>query len=87
MDYRSSESSSTETLVAVEETPQVIDVEKLGRKRPDVFSSTWMEVAFVASILTSLAMAVRNSPTNISTSLTPGPRTSLSVASKLSSPP
>lgn len=35
-----------------------IDVEKLGRQRPDVFPTTWHEVAFVASILGSLAMAV-----------------------------
>ncbi|OPB43289.1 MFS permease [Trichoderma guizhouense] len=34
-----------------------IDVEKLGRQRPEVFSSTLMEVAFVISILGSLSMA------------------------------
>lgn len=39
-----------------------IDVEKLGRQRPEVFSSTLMEVAFVISILGSLSMAVGLSP-------------------------
>lgn len=34
-----------------------IDVEKLGRQRPEAFSSTWMEIAFVVSILGSLSMA------------------------------
>ncbi|UKZ79949.1 hypothetical protein TrVFT333_007712 [Trichoderma virens FT-333] len=34
-----------------------IDVEKLGRQRPEVFSSTLTEVAFVISILGSLSMA------------------------------
>lgn len=62
MTYRSSESSSTDTLVAVEENSEVLDVEKLGRQRPDAFSSTWTEVAFVTSILISLAMAVRTPP-------------------------
>lgn len=42
-----------------------IDVEKLGRQRPEVFSSTLMEVAFVISILGSLSMAVGLSPLDI----------------------
>ncbi|KAI9158231.1 Drug resistance protein [Paramyrothecium foliicola] len=33
------------------------DLEKLGRQRPEVFSSIWMEVAFVSSMLGALAMA------------------------------
>lgn len=44
------------------ELVQAIDVEKLGRQRPAAFSSTWMEVAFVISILGSLSMAVGLSP-------------------------
>lgn len=43
-------------------TVEGIDVEKLGRQRPEVFSSTLMEVAFVISILGSLSMAVGLSP-------------------------
>lgn len=59
MTHRTSESSSTETLVAANhQTVNGLDVEKLGRQRPDVFSSTWVEVAFVASILIALSMAV-----------------------------
>lgn len=41
-----------------EESPQTLDVERLGRQRPADFSSTWLEVAFVVSLLGSLAMAV-----------------------------
>jgi hypothetical protein len=41
-----------------DELSQAIDVEKLGRQRPAAFSSAWMEVAFVVSILGSLSMAV-----------------------------
>jgi hypothetical protein len=37
---------------------EAVDVQKLGRCRPGVFASTWKEVAFVASMLGSLAMAV-----------------------------
>ncbi|KAH6608388.1 major facilitator superfamily transporter [Trichoderma cornu-damae] len=40
-----------------DELSQNIDVEKLGRQRPEAFSSTWMEIAFVISILGSLSMA------------------------------
>lgn len=43
---------------ADDELPQTIDVEKLGRQRPESFSSIWMEIAFVVSILGSLSMAV-----------------------------
>lgn len=41
-----------------ERSQTTIDVEKLGRQRPEAFSSTWMEIAFVVSILGSLSMAV-----------------------------
>lgn len=41
-----------------DELSQTIDVEKLGRQRPAAFSSAWMEIAFVVSILGSLSMAV-----------------------------
>ena len=37
---------------------EAVDVHKLGRCRPAIFASTWKEVAFVASMLGSLAMAV-----------------------------
>ncbi|KAL7924537.1 major facilitator superfamily domain-containing protein [Trichoderma austrokoningii] len=40
-----------------DELSQTIDVEKLGRQRPAAFSSAWMEIAFVISILGSLSMA------------------------------
>lgn len=43
---------------ADDELSQPIDVEKLGRQRPAAFSSAWMEIAFVVSILGSLSMAV-----------------------------
>lgn len=51
--------STTET---DDELLQDIDVEKLGRQRPAAFSSAWMEIAFVISILGSLSMAVGLSP-------------------------
>lgn len=44
--------------VAVDEIPEELDVEKLGRKRPDVFSSAWTEAVFVGSMLMCLSMAV-----------------------------
>ncbi|KOS22816.1 Drug resistance protein [Escovopsis weberi] len=46
------------TVVAeASEDAKAIDVQKLGRQRPEVFKSTWMEVAFVVSVVFSLAMA------------------------------
>ncbi|PHH79178.1 hypothetical protein CDD80_5452 [Ophiocordyceps camponoti-rufipedis] len=42
---------------ASEELPKMIDVERLGRQRPAEFSSTWLEVAFVISMLGALSMA------------------------------
>jgi hypothetical protein len=47
-----------------DELSQTIDVEKLGRQRPAAFSSAWMEIAFVVSILGSLSMAVGTSIIN-----------------------
>ncbi|KAF4465079.1 major facilitator superfamily transporter [Fusarium albosuccineum] len=40
----------------MEEVPDEFDFEKLGRKRPEVFKSTWTEVAFIISMVTSLTM-------------------------------
>lgn len=54
-----------ETIISTEqpeETP--LEAAKLGRQRPDVFRSTWCEVAFVASILGSMAMGVSLTPTH-----------------------
>lgn len=60
---------SHEPVVMIQEVseglPKTLDVEKLGRQRPAVFSSTWLEVSFVASMLGSLAMAVSIPPTLI----------------------
>ncbi|KAK5988070.1 Efflux pump terJ-like protein [Cladobotryum mycophilum] len=50
---------------ASEDLPHVTDVDKLGRQRPEVFSSAWMEVAFVISVLFSLGMATW--PSNVLT--------------------
>ncbi|KND91920.1 Drug resistance protein [Tolypocladium ophioglossoides CBS 100239] len=53
--------ASHEPVVTIQEVSEdllrALDVEKLGRQRPAVFSSTWLEVAFVISMLGSLAMA------------------------------
>ncbi|PHH84487.1 hypothetical protein CDD83_1860 [Cordyceps sp. RAO-2017] len=53
--------TSQEPAVTVQEVseelpPQRLDVEKLGRQRPADFSSTWLEVAFVTSMLGALSM-------------------------------
>lgn len=69
MASRRSESSSAETLadtlVTLElDRAQPLDVEKLGRQRPEFFSSIWTEVAFVTSILISLSMAVSTTNTS-----------------------
>jgi hypothetical protein len=48
-----------------EKEQNAVDPVRLGRQRPEVFSSTWTEVAFVLSVLMSLAMAVRLAPTAI----------------------
>lgn len=62
MAYISSNKPSDTPIVVVtevvEDLSQTIDIEKLGRQRPEVFSSTWQEVAFVISIIGSLCMAV-----------------------------
>lgn len=52
--------SKSNVTVVVDEVAPELDVETLGRQRPEVFSSTWMEVAFVGSMLISLAMGVSN---------------------------
>lgn len=39
-------------------TPQKLDLERLGRQRPDVFKSTLSEIFFAASMLVSMLMAV-----------------------------
>lgn len=46
------------TVVEVDERPEELNAEILGRKRPEVFTSAWSEVAFVASMLVALSMAV-----------------------------
>ena len=56
---RDSSCKSIDIAIAVDEKPEELDVEALGRKRPDVFTSAWMEVAFVGCMLVSLSMAVR----------------------------
>ncbi|KAF7542416.1 hypothetical protein G7Z17_g11592 [Cylindrodendrum hubeiense] len=50
-------SKSESTVVVVDEIPEELDLENLGRKRPDVFSSTWTEAIFVGSMLMCLSMA------------------------------
>jgi hypothetical protein len=51
---------------AMDEAPKVIDVEKLGRQRPEVFASAWSEAAFATSLLLSLTMSVSSlKPTRI----------------------
>lgn len=56
-----------------EDLPRTIDVEKLGRQRPAEFSSTWLEVAFIVSMLGSLAMAVSLCVPSPSCPWPPGP--------------
>ncbi|KAH7134347.1 major facilitator superfamily domain-containing protein [Dactylonectria macrodidyma] len=48
---------SESIVVVVDEVPEELDLEKLGRKRPDAFSSTWTEAVFVGSMLMCLSMA------------------------------
>jgi hypothetical protein len=42
----------------MDEALKTIDLEKLGRQRPETFASAWREVAFASSLLVSLTMAV-----------------------------
>jgi hypothetical protein len=46
-----------------------VDIEKLGRQRPSVFSSTWSELMFCFSLLSTSMMAVSDDETYISTPL------------------
>lgn len=46
------------TVVEVDERREELNAEILGRQRPEVFTSAWSEVAFVASMLVALSMAV-----------------------------
>jgi hypothetical protein len=39
-------------------SPQTIDLEVLGRKRPDVFPNTFYEVLFCGALLVSMLMSV-----------------------------
>lgn len=41
-----------------DEKQQLVNLDKLGRQRPEIFSSTAKEVAFVISMLGALTMAV-----------------------------
>ncbi|KAF4981323.1 hypothetical protein FZEAL_2856 [Fusarium zealandicum] len=50
-------SKKDNTRIVVEEIPDGFDYEKLGRKRPVIFKSAWTEAGFIASMVTSLAMA------------------------------
>lgn len=60
---KDSRSNSESTIVVmVDEIPEELDLEILGRKRPDVFSSTLTEAIFVGSMLMCLSMAVRIYP-------------------------
>lgn len=49
---------SPDITVVVEEISEEANAEILGRKRPEIFTSTWSEVAFVGSMLVALSMAV-----------------------------
>lgn len=51
-------SKEPDTRITIEEIPEEFDLERLGRQRPEAFKSTWTEVAFVASMVTSLAATV-----------------------------
>ncbi|KJZ79992.1 hypothetical protein HIM_00706 [Hirsutella minnesotensis 3608] len=42
---------------APEDSPQAVDLERLGRERPPEFSSTWIEVVFLVCMIGSLSMA------------------------------
>lgn len=42
----------------VDKLSTTLNIEELGRQRPAVFTSAWMEIAFVASMLGALGMAV-----------------------------
>lgn len=52
-----------ESTACSDEEPQLYsthnELEKLGRKRPEVFSSTLAEISFCFSLLASMLMAVR----------------------------
>lgn len=50
-------SSNAENMTMVEETTQA-RVERLGRERPDVFSSLWKEIGFIFSISMSQVLSV-----------------------------
>ncbi|RSL71937.1 hypothetical protein CEP54_001066 [Fusarium duplospermum] len=51
----SNNSKEADIRITIEEIPEEFDLARLGRQRPEVFKSTWTEVAFVASMVTSLA--------------------------------
>lgn len=43
-------------------TDSAVDIEKLGRQRPEVFKSTWAELGFGVSVFCSMLLAA--SPTS-----------------------
>jgi hypothetical protein len=53
------EPGEVESQQAARETlPTELDLEALGRRRPDIFSTIWTELGFCFSLLTSMMMAV-----------------------------
>ena len=40
-------------------------IERLGRQRPDKFTTLWTEVGFCSSLLASMLMAVSSTPRHI----------------------
>ncbi|KAM5347944.1 hypothetical protein ACJ41O_007768 [Fusarium nematophilum] len=52
-----SSSKEADIRITVEDIPEEFNLEKLGRKRPEIFKSAWSEAGFVISMVTSLAMA------------------------------
>lgn len=46
---------------SIETQPTQLDIETLGRQRPDTFKTRWAEYGFCFSLLASMFMAVSNS--------------------------
>ena len=55
---KSTEDHDLTTIEPEEEQNESVNLEKLGRQRPEVFSSTWKEVACVVSMIGALALGV-----------------------------
>lgn len=55
------DAQGTQSAKASDQSPEFyneMDLEKLGRARPDVFSNAWSETAFVFSIVMSQVLSV-----------------------------